>query len=386
MAAAASTLFVAWAIIDPPGSSSGWPTWSAWPVAAMVSLPVAIRRRRPGLALSIAGAAAVLATMAGAVPAGAVSVAFFPVALVLYLFASTVPVSRAAAVLAVCVAGAVAAVLTFYAQVLPTLPPAPAPSEFPALWPVETGLIVLSLTACWVAGATVRWKRHMSARLARHLADAAVADERRRIARELHDVIGHSMSLIAIKATVANHVADTHPQEVRAAMAVIEQTSQSTLTEIRRVLGLLRSDGDDPDDTLVPVPGMDDLPGLVHQARSAGLDTELTMRGEAALPPAVALTAYRIVQEALTNAVTHAAPTRCSVTVEIDAGQVSIEVVDSGPEAHREPRRTGLGGHGLIGMRERAAMFEGTFSAGPRPGGGFQVSARLPYSPVGTSA
>ncbi|MBG0831683.1 sensor histidine kinase [Planomonospora sp. ID67723] len=216
------------------------------------------------------------------------------------------------------------------------------------------------------------------------IADAAVSDERRRIARELHDVIGHSMSLIAVKATVANHLAEARPQEVRAALAVIEQTSRSTLAEIHRVLDLLRSDGDPRQDRL-PAPGMADLPELAVHARSAGIEVDLTVREEAALPPAVAMSVYRIVQQALTNVITHVGPTRCAVTVDVDGRQAAIEVVDDGPHHGRPPRagRADQGGRGLIGVRERARMYGGTFSAGPRPEGGFHVSARLPYGPEG---
>ncbi|GGK50741.1 hypothetical protein Ppa06_08840 [Planomonospora parontospora subsp. parontospora] len=217
------------------------------------------------------------------------------------------------------------------------------------------------------------------------VADAAVTDERRRIARELHDVIGHSMSLIAVKAAVANHVADARPQEMRAALAVIEQTSRSTLAEIHRVLDLLRADGDPRQDRL-PAPGMGDLPELAAHARSAGIEVELTVRERAVLPATVAVSVYRIVQRALANVVTHAGPTRCAVTVDVDGREAVIEVVDDGPRHGRPPRadHAGRDGHGLIGMRERAKMYGGAFEAGPRPGGGFRVAARLPYDPDGT--
>jgi signal transduction histidine kinase len=386
-AAVALTLFLGYALVDPPGPSSWLPAWAAWPVAAVMSLPVAFRRRWPQAMFAVAGTAAVLATAAGAVAAGAIWVSFIPAALTLYLVASTVPLGRSAAHLAGCLCGAAAAVLVFYTQVLPTLPPALEHTELPPYLPVEGSAIGVFMSASWGLGVMVRRQRFLVARLARHRAEAAVADERRRIARELHDIIGHSMSVIAVKATVANHVADLHPQEVRAAMAVIEQTSQSTLTEIRRVLGLLRSDGDSPD-SLAPVPGLADLSGLVDQATSAGVEVELSVPADAdaVLPSAVALSVYRIVQEALTNVIKHAAPTRCSITVQLDDGQAVIEVRDSGARTQREARSAFLGGHGLIGMRERAVMFGGTLSAGPQADGGFHVVARLPYGPVGAAA
>ncbi|TDD43251.1 sensor histidine kinase [Nonomuraea terrae] len=376
--AAVVALLIGYAIVDPPGPSSWWPVWSAWPVAAVLGFPIALRRRRPLPMLGVAATGAVLATVAGAVAAGAIWLSFVPGVLVLYQVAATTTTGRSAASLVACVSGATAAVLVFYAQVLPGLPPAPEPSELPPYWSVEIGAICVFMGAGWAAGAVVRWKRETSARLARHLAEAAVADERRRIARELHDVIGHSMGLIAVKATVANHVAEARPQEARAALAVIEQTSQSALTEIRRMLGLLRADGD-PHDELTPAPGLTDLPELASHARSAGVDVDLVVREDAASPPAVALSVYRIVQEALTNVITHAAPTRCSVRVDIDGRDAVIEVVDDGPHPRREPATARHGGHGLIGMRERAAMYGGTLTAGPRPEGGFRVTARLPY-------
>ncbi|GII33994.1 sensor histidine kinase [Planotetraspora mira] len=377
-------LFVVYAFVDPPGPSSSWPAWSAWPVAAVVSFPIALRRRRPWAMLGLACAAGVLATVFGAVVVSTISVTFLPTVLVLYMVAATASIAWSLAGLAGCLFAAVTAVLIFYGQVLPGLAPAANPTEMPPHWPVEIGVIGVLLTAAWAIGTVVRWKRDTTARLVRHLAEAAVADERRRIARELHDVIGHSMSLIAVKATVANHVADARPQEVRAALAVIEQTSRSTLTEIHRVLDLLRSDGE-PQQPHVPAPGMADLPELAAHARSAGVEVDLTVREEAALPPAVAVSVYRIVQQALTNVVTHAAPTRCSVNVDVDGREAVIEVVDDGGR-HGRPPRAGRSGHGLIGMRERTKMYGGTFSAGHRPEGGFRVSARLPYDLNGTEA
>ncbi|MGA4992561.1 sensor histidine kinase [Nonomuraea bangladeshensis] len=382
--AVAVALLIRYAIVDPPGPSSPWPAWSAWLVAVVLSFPIAVRRRRPRAVLAVACAAGAAVTVAGAVAAGAIWLTFVPTVLVLYLVATTASIAWSVAGLAVCLAAAVTAILIFYAQVFPGLALAAAPSELPMAWPIEIGTTGVLLTVAWALGTAVRWKRDTTARLVRHLADAAVTDERRRIARELHDVIGHSMSLIAVKATVANHVADARPQEVRAALAVIEQTSRSTLAEIHRVLDLLRSDGDPRQDP-VPAPGMADLPELAAHARAAGVEVELTVREEAALPAAVAMSVYRIVQQALTNVVTHAGPTRCAVTVDVDRREAVIEVVDDGPR-HGRPPRASHGGHGLVGMRERTKMYGGTFKAGPRPAGGFHVSARLPYDQDGAAA
>jgi signal transduction histidine kinase len=385
LADAAVTVIVAltigYAIVDPPGPSSQWPAWSAWPVAVVVSLPVAVRRLWPRTMLALACAASAAATVAGAVAAGMIWLTFVPTVLVLYLVAATASAVSSVTGLAACALVAVAAILIFYDRVFPGLTPALSPTELPPYWPVEIGVTCLLLAAGWAVGAVVHGKRATTARLVRHLAEAAVADERRRIARELHDVIGHSMSLIAVKATVANHVADERPQEVRAALAVIEQTSRSTLAEIHRILGLLRSDGE-REAAQTPVPGMANLPELAAHARSAGVEVDLTVRQEAEPSPAVAVSVYRIVQEALTNVITHAGPTRCAVTVDVDGRAAAVEVVDDGPR-HGRPPRTVPGGHGLIGMRERVRMYEGTFSAEFRPEGGFRVAVRLPYNPDG---
>jgi signal transduction histidine kinase len=375
-------LTVGYAIVDPPGPSSTWPAWSAWPVAAVVSLPAAVRRLWPRTMLALACAASAAATVAGAVAAGMIWLTFVPTVLVLYLVAATASAVWSVTGLAACTLTAVAAILIFYDLEFPGLPPAVSPTELPPYWPVEIGATGLLLAAGWAVGTVVRWKRDTTAHLVRHLAEAAVADERRRIARELHDVIGHSMSLIAVKATVANHVAEARPQEVRAALAVIEQTSRSTLAEIHRILGLLRSDGERAE-AQTPVPGMANLSELAAHARSAGVEVDLTVRQEAEPSPAVAVSVYRIVQETLTNVITHAGPTRCSVIVDVDGRVASIEVVDDGPR-HGRPPRSVPGGHGLIGMRERVKMYEGTFSAEFRPEGGFRVAVRLPYNPDGT--
>jgi len=284
---------------------------------------------------------------------------------------------------------ACAAIGFFYRDVLPTLPPAPYRSELPPLWPVELGLTVASLAGAWVAGLLVRSRREASARLAREIAHAAVVEERLRISRELHDIIGHSMSLIAVKATVANHVADVRPDEARAALTVIEQTSRTALTDIRRVLGALRSDPGPPPVDMphegLPLAGLAGLAELVDRVRSTGLqvdlDTSVEIDDGRPLPTAVGVPVYRIVQEALTNVVAHSAAARCRVAVRVGRRDVTVEVTDPGPP--RRSRPAADGGYGLIGMRERTLLFGGTFEAGPEPDGGFRVSARLPYEPAG---
>jgi signal transduction histidine kinase len=202
----------------------------------------------------------------------------------------------------------------------------------------------------------------------------AVADERLRIAQELHDVVAHSMGVIAVQAGVGSHVIDRDPAAAKDALDAISRTSRTTLTEIRRMLGVLRADDGAE---YAPAPGLADLGRLVHEVQSAGVDVELRAaaeRGE--VPPGVDFTAYRIVQEALTNVLKHAGPARATVTIDYEPEAVTIEVADDGRGVNGRPAPDG---HGLMGMRERVGVYGGTFAAGPRAGGGFHVSVRLPY-------
>jgi signal transduction histidine kinase len=200
--------------------------------------------------------------------------------------------------------------------------------------------------------------------------EQAVTAERLRIAREMHDVVAHSMSLIAVKAAVGNHVALDQPGEAREALRVIEETSRETLAELRRMLGVLRDGTGVP--ALAPAPTLDDLRALAERAQQAGPAVDLVVEGLDELPSGVGQSVYRIVQEALTNVVKHAGATTCRVRVTGEDGAVRIEVLDDGRGGAAEP------GHGLIGMRERVAVYGGEFSAGPGEHG-FRVFARLPY-------
>jgi signal transduction histidine kinase len=194
------------------------------------------------------------------------------------------------------------------------------------------------------------------------------------MARELHDVITHSMSLITVKASVANYLFDSRPDQVREALTVIEDTGRGVLAELRRMLGVLRADGSRAQ--LQPAPGLDGLARLAEHAAEAGVRVDLDLDAVASVPDGMAQAAYRIVQEALTNVVKHAAPTYCRVRVGCSPQEVCIDVTDTGNP--RRARAATAGGHGLIGMRERVALFGGEFTAGPVPGGGFRVTARLP--------
>jgi len=206
------------------------------------------------------------------------------------------------------------------------------------------------------------------------LARRAVTEERLRIARELHDVVAHSMSIVAVQSGVGVHVLDSQPEEARKALAAVEATSRQALVEMRRLLGVLRQEAE-PRGSLAPAPGLAEVEALAAEVARAGVRVEVHIEGTPCeLPAGLDLSAYRIVQEALTNVVRHAGPATARVAVRYSPGQVALEVVDDG----RGPGAEDRGGHGLAGMRERAALYGGTLEAGPVPGGGFRVAATLP--------
>ncbi len=207
-----------------------------------------------------------------------------------------------------------------------------------------------------------------------------VAEERLRIARDLHDVIAHGIATIHMQSGAALHVLDRHPEQAAPALAAVKQLSKQTMQELRATLDVLRSD-DGEAAPLAPTPGLDRLNALVDVSRRAGLPIELEIVGAPAAPPPVAvdLAAYRIVQESLTNVMRHAGErARATVTVSHEADAVEIDIVDDGLGAAAGVPANG--GHGIVGMRERAATVGGTLVAGANPGGGFRVHARLPYN------
>ena len=205
------------------------------------------------------------------------------------------------------------------------------------------------------------------------LAREAVVEERARIARELHDAIAHNVSMMVVQAGAERRVLEPEHGSTREVLETIEKIGRGALTEMRRLVGMLRSDSDDP---LAPQPGLADLSLLVTQIRAAGLPVELSVEGERrALPLGIELSAYRIVQEALTNALKHAGNAHATVSVRYGADSLELEVVDDGPGA---PARASGGGHGLVGMRERVALYGGRFDAGRGPSGGFAVRVLLP--------
>jgi signal transduction histidine kinase len=232
----------------------------------------------------------------------------------------------------------------------------------------------------WVVGDNLRTRRaylreleSKAERLERDReqnARQAAADEQARIARELHDVIAHNVSVMVVQAAAAGDVFDSQPERAREALGSIEHTGREALTELRRLLGAVRTE-----DGKVPQPGLGRLPDLLNQVRAAGLEVDLTTEGERRqLPIGIDLSAYRIVQEALTNTLKHAAARRAEVILRYSEEELAIDVFDDG----RGQTTNGDQGQGLIGMRERVALYDGALAAGPRAEGGFAVSARFP--------
>ncbi len=341
-------------------SAASVPGWAVWLVEAGVGLPIAVRRLYPVPAFAVALAASIAAAALGleygyfASAAATLYLAAFTRPSPLRLSATGSGLIGGAAVLAAAVAG-------------------PRSNAGTAV------VIGVAATAgAWTVGRAVRERRAFAQAEAERLAGEAVGEERLRIAREMHDVVAHSMSLIAVKAGVANHVARSRPEEAIDALAVIENTSKQALSEMRRLLGVLRTEGSEGSE-LAPAPSLGDLPGLVQRAGCAGVQVDLDLHGDPDVPAGVGLSAYRIVQEALTNVVRHAAPAHCQITVSAQDGEVRIEVADDGPGRRLLPADHGSG-HGLAGMRERARLCGGELTAGPRKGRGFQVNARLPYT------
>ena len=412
----------------------------------VAGLATALRRRRPVLMLGVLLADSAALTAVAGRP-GLAPVFVLPAAYVLYLVAATYKRRRDAA----WVLAAVFVTLALDAE----LTAVNDRSQFdqPGLM-----LITLCMIIVWTAGYTMRQRRRYAVRLQDEAASRAVAQERLRIARELHDVVAHSMSVIAVQAGYGQYVIDAQPGDARAALGAIQATSREALDEMRRMLGALRQADDADarqeragtrrgavdagqgntqeraDDTdgghdaglavpLWPAPGLADLDRLISRTAGAGVRVDVTRYGQPRdLPASIDLSAYRIVQEALTNVVKHARTSSCRVLLGYRDDELTIEVSDDGagaaipeaaparvtqhaaaassggllleagldvliPAAPPGGGRYGLpaglpgAGHGIIGMRERVTLLGGEFSAGPLPGYGFRVSACIPLPP-----
>ncbi|MEU6429087.1 histidine kinase [Microbispora sp. NPDC046973] len=250
-------------------------------------------------------------------------------------------------------------------------------------WPSSSAFIV----AVWIAGIYANTRRRYVEGLVERAERAererdqqariAAAAERARIARELHDVVAHNVSVMVVQADGAGYAIDGDPEQARRAMQAISATGRQALAEMRRLVGVLRQDAGSPAEEYAPQPGVAQLGDLIRQVRDSGLPTEFTVSGTArTLPEGEQLAVYRIVQEALTNALKHGGPgARAWVEMTYGRGEIELKISDDGRGA-AAPRLAG--GHGLIGMRERAAMYGGSVEAAPRPGGGFRVVVRIP--------
>ncbi|MGD9703072.1 MAG: sensor histidine kinase [Acidimicrobiia bacterium] len=346
-------------------------------LAAVVGMgALAWRRVNPLAAFVVATVAIVTVSGRGHGEAG------LPFALVLLFYAVAAHARRRTRVLAFLVLGAAFVALLATSET----------SNFKRGDVVANGFL---FSIVWIVGENVRSRRERLAaaeeRAAyleqeRH-ADArqAVSSERLRIAQELHDVVAHAMSVIAVQSGMGAHVIDTQPEEAKKALQAIETTSRSALDELRRMLGVLREEGD-RGGSLAPAPLAGDVEALIDTVRQAGVPVELRWTGLTAdvMPPdSVLLNRYRILQEALTNVLKHAGPASAIVTIVECVGETTIEVVDDGRglAATVKPPDAPTG-HGLVGMRERVALFGGSLEAGARPGGGFRVFARLGWDDV----
>jgi signal transduction histidine kinase len=242
---------------------------------------------------------------------------------------------------------------------------------------VATIAVPLFIIIAWLIGHSIRQAQARAELVRAQAAAQATMAERLRIARELHDLVAHSTGIIAIQAGSGRRVFDARPDQARDALAAIEDISRETLAGLRRVVTGLRRADPEPGDgqaSLGAAPGLADIDRLADRARDAGVQVEVDWHGSReTLPADIDLSAFRIIQEAVTNVVRHARTGQCQVSIDQQDGQLSIEVIDSG----RGGSMAGTG-YGITGMRERAALLGGDFSAGPRPDGGFRVAARLP--------
>jgi signal transduction histidine kinase len=375
---------------------AGIPPWAASAIVAVAVVPAAFRRCRPRAVLALVAVAGAVAAALSSSPVPWLAAAFviyviplrFPRRDALWLLAGT---------LLVMAAGLAAFAVTPHAGGPETGTIGKAAGLL-----LENGLLV---TVAWLVGYSVRQqrgqaegRREQAERRAREqLAEArrARSEERLQISRELHDVVAHTLSLIAVQAGVAGYVIGTRPDEAARALSSIELTSRSALHEMRALFGVLR-DGESGartgagpgtrDAALVPAPGLADLDSLVERTGQAGVRVDLRVCGERPrLPAGLDLAAYRVIQEAVTNVIKHSATDRCWVIVAYQKDTLTLEVIDngSGSTASGGGSELIVAGNGIIGMRERAAMYGGEVWAAPLPEGGFQVTARFPLAGAG---
>ncbi len=368
------------AIITVDRGQKGLPHHFAWLLVALclASVPIALRRLYPMPVLLTVTAALAASTMLGQEFIGVPMVA-------LPLYSVVVRFDRRTSLLALS---------TVELLLLASLGVAALQGPIGA----GTSFSVVVAGATWIVGDSVRARRAHGARQAIQAeerrreevarAEKSVIEERLQIARELHDIIAHSLGVIAVQSGVGGHVLDTQPEEARKSLAAIEATSRSALGQVRGLLGVLRrGDLDEPSRT--PALRIADLDRLFEELRATGLAVDYQVEGQVVeVLPSMDLTVYRIVQEALTNVIKHSRATRAAVDITFHKRSLDVHVVDDGGVgAERDAASTNDGGdvragHGIIGMRERARVLGGSLTAAPIEGGGFEVSALLPMGAV----
>ncbi|GJF29770.1 two-component sensor histidine kinase [Kitasatospora sp. NE20-6] len=369
-------------------TTSGWQRYGGVAVSFAIAALMAVRRRRPDLAAA-GGTALGLGQLALHIEPGGSSIGYLVFAYTGAAFGSP---WASRLVLAVGLAAGPLTLWRFDGSGGGPAESVDAPPGPSAWQTVFIGVLMSTpFVLCWAWGRLTRVRaaylvelEDRAARLERERdarAKVAVAAERARIARELHDVVAHNVSVMIVQADGAAYVLDNSPQQAKEALATIAGTGRQALVEMRRLLGVLRTS--ETAGEYVPQPGVEELPELLEQVRTAGLPVDFATSGDQReLPRGLELTVYRIVQEALTNVRKHGGPgARARVAVDFGAHDLEVLVEDDGRGAVGTRADDGGGdgtGHGLIGMRERVGMVSGSLDVGPRPGGGFRIRAVLP--------
>ncbi|MBD7996862.1 sensor histidine kinase [Arthrobacter sp. Sa2CUA1] len=367
-------------------------------LSAAICLPLAWRRTRPVPAAAVMAAACLI--QLPLVPVTGLPADFFVLVMV-HALAAYAPRWASLGGLALALVGGVLVIFQYLAlPALQTYAQNP-PTGMIGFWLIALVAVEAVVLVCWTFGDLARTRRLAMESLrdrARRLEverqqerDLAAADERTHIAREMHDIVAHSLSVIITQADGARYASAQDPEIATATLGTIAETGRGSLREMRRLLGVLR--GDDGASTR-PLPSLADIGDLVEGVKRAGLDAQVLTTGtmRRALPAGAELTAYRVVQEALTNVLKHAGPqARATVDLNWTPGGLGITVTDDGRGAGADPRhdggsprdgaaRTPGAGQGIIGMKERVALYDGTLEAAPALGGGFQVAAFIPYT------
>jgi signal transduction histidine kinase len=321
-------------------------------LVAVAGAALAVRRRWPPVTLGVV-ALVVCVYRLRDLPYGPVFITF---AIAVYTAAVLLPMRRAVP------ASAIALLLYLGHTVV-------GPLDFTGLLPESAWVVVP-----FAVGTTVRLTREAGRRSREERARELASDERLRIAQEVHDVVGHGLAAINMQAEIALHLLPSRPEQAEAALSAISRTSKGALDELRATLSVVRRGGD-----RAPAPGLGQLDALRDRLAGTGLPVEIEVTGERReLPAAIDLAAYRVVQESLTNVLRHAGVATATVRVDHRPDEVTVEVIDTGRGGVAPPARDASAGHGIPGMRERVTALGGTFTAGPVPGAGFRVYARLP--------